>query len=199
MLNQPITYMKNQIKTISIATFSYFLLSFSNANEDKWYTKNGHIDFYSHTDVEDIKANNETVVSVLDQNNGKIEFKASINSFLFEKKLMQEHFRENYMESSTFPDAKYSGTITNNSSITYGTDGNYSVTTEGKLTLHGLTKEIKTNGKLIISNKGNDIKITSKINVKPEDYGIIIPSAVRTKIAPTIEINLDCKYTKLIK
>ena len=62
------------------------------ANGQKFMTKNGYIGFYSHTPMEDIKADNNQVASVLDISTGEMVFQALIKSFHFDRALMEEHF-----------------------------------------------------------------------------------------------------------
>ncbi len=41
----------------------------------------------------------------------KLSFQALMSTFHFKRALMEEHFNENYMESTKFPKAKFKGTI----------------------------------------------------------------------------------------
>ena len=68
----------------------------------KYMTRNGYIGFYSHTPIEDIQADNNQVASILDASNGELVFQVLLKSFRFEKKLMEEHFNENYVESDKY-------------------------------------------------------------------------------------------------
>ena len=64
-----------------------------------------------------------------------------MKSFEFKKKLMQEHFNENYVESDTYPNSTFKGKITNMDDVDLDTNGKYKVNVEGELTIHGVTKE----------------------------------------------------------
>jgi len=55
------------------------------AEAQKYITKNGFISFYSHTPLEDIKADNNQVASVLDASTGEIVFQVLIKSFHYSK------------------------------------------------------------------------------------------------------------------
>lgn len=81
--------------------------------QTRYMTKTGYIGFYSHTPVEDIKADNNQVASILDSQTGEMVFNVLIKSFVFEKALMQEHFNENYMESDKYPKASFKGKVSN--------------------------------------------------------------------------------------
>ena len=77
----------------------------------KYFTKDGKVSFYSDALMEKIEAHNTKAASVIDAENGQMEFAVLIKAFQFEKALMQEHFNENYMESSTYPKASFKGKI----------------------------------------------------------------------------------------
>jgi polyisoprenoid-binding protein YceI len=156
-------------------------------------TKNGHIRFFSHTPVEDIEANNHQVVSIFDPVSGKLQFMLLVKSFGFEKKLMEEHFNENYMESDKFPKASFEGSVINVQTINFKKNGNYPAQVKGKLTIHGVTKEIDVPGSIVINE--NQVSAKSVFKIKPEDYDIAIPELIRENIAKEIEISVDVIYT----
>ncbi len=158
----------------------------------KYMTKSGYIGFYSHTPIEDIKADNNQAAGVLDISTGDLVFQALIRSFKFSKALMEEHFNENYMESDKYPKASFKGKITNPGSVNFSKNGNYEVTVEGDLTIRDVTKKISVKGNLEVVTGG--INGTSKFNVVPEDYNIKIPGVVKDKIAKTLEVTVSMKY-----
>lgn len=169
-------------------------LSTTITDAQKHITKTGHVKFYSHTPIEDIEAINRQAVGILDTETGSMEFKLLIRSFEFEKALMQEHFNENYMESDEFPKSSFEGIIQNLQDIDFNTPGTYSVTVAGKLTIHGVTKDIKVNGDIEVTQ--NEIKTTSIFKVKPSDYNISIPDVTRKKIAQELEVTVNADYTR---
>ncbi|MBN2350133.1 MAG: YceI family protein [Bacteroidales bacterium] len=175
--------------------FLFIFLGFAmNISAQKLISKNGHIRFYSHTPVEDIEANNFQVVSILDPETGSVQFTLLIKSFEFQKKLMQEHFNENYMESDEYPKASFTGQINNLSEINFEKDGNYSAKVSGDLTIHGVTKKINTPGTIIVSK--DKVTATAVLIVLPEDYNITIPDVVKEKIAKEVEVTIDVSYNK---
>src|SRR5688572_32042482 len=107
--------------------------------QNLFFTRNGHIDFYSSTPMDDIKADNNKVTSIINVTTGEVEFSILNNAFQFEKALMQEHFNENYMESSKFPKSIFKGKITNLDKINFKSDGTYQASVSGDLTIHGVT------------------------------------------------------------
>ena len=178
-----------------------FLLTFSilffTANAQKYMTKNGYIGFYSHTPMEDIKADNNQVASILDTSNGDLVFQVLIKSFHFDTALMEEHFNENYMESDKFPKSSFKGTITNISSVNFSGNGIYDVTVEGDLTIRDVTNKVNAKGSIEVLPGG--INANSKFNIDPVDYKINIPGVVREKIAKNLEVTVNMKYAPLEK
>ena len=158
-------------------------------------TKNGFISFYGHTPVEDIKADNNQVASVLDTSTGDLVFQVLIKSFHFDRALMEEHFNENYMESDKFPKATFKGKITNLQSVNFAKNGTYDVNVEGDLTIRDATNKINAKGTIEVNAGG--INANSKFLISPEDYKINIPGVVREKIAKDLETTVTIKYSPL--
>ncbi len=167
-------------------------LSFS---QDKFYTKTGKIIFHSKAALEDIEGKNKTVTAVVDSKSGAIQFSVQMKGFEFEKALMQEHFNENYAESDKYPKAEFKGTIINNSEINYSKDGTYTAKVKGRLTIHGVTKDVETTGNFKISDR--TINATATFNVLMSDYNIKIPSIVKDKVSNNIKIVVDCNLEPL--
>jgi polyisoprenoid-binding protein YceI len=147
------------------------------------------ITFYSHTVIEDITARNEKVAAVLDSENGELAIIVVMNEFQFEKKLMQEHFNENYVESEKYPKARFNGRISNHSEVDYQKPGTYQVRVEGDMSIHGITREISTRGTIEVRRE--DIVARTKFLLNPEDYAIKIPRVVRKNISQNLEITAE--------
>ena len=163
--------------------------------QDRYFTKTGTIAFFSKASLEDIEAKNKTVTAVLDTKSGAVQFSVQMKGFEFEKKLMQEHFNENYMESGKYPKADFKGAVANNSSVNYSKDGSYNVTVKGKMTIHGVTKDVEAPGTIKVS--AGKIEATSTFNILLADYNISIPSVVKDKISNSIKITVDTKLEPL--
>ena len=180
-----------------LAFISILLFLFIAGNAQKYMTKNGFIGFFSHTSMEDIKAENNQVAGVLDISTGEMVFQALIKSFHFDRALMEEHFNENYMESDKFPKASFKGKITNLSSVNFSKNGTYEVTVDGDLTIHDATNKISTKGSIEVVTGG--INANSKFNIFPEDYKISIPGVVSDRIDKSLGVIVTMKYTPLEK
>lgn len=167
------------------------LFIFISADAQRYMTRTGYIGFYSHAPVEDIRADNNQVASILDTGTGEIVFQVLIRSFKFEKALMEEHFNENYLESDKFPRSHFTGKFKD--PVDMSKPGKYEVTVEGELTLHNVKKQISVPG--IIEVENGAVKASSKFNIAPEDYNITIPAIVRDNIAKIIEVTVKMNYT----
>jgi len=182
------------MKTSSTLIIAVLMLG-NIAFAQKSITKTGSVSFFSTSPMENIEAHNKQVNAALDVATGDFVFKILIKSFEFEKALMQEHFNENYMESDKYPNATFQGKVTNLSSIDFTKNGEYDVEVQGKLTIHGVTKDVTEKGKFIV--KDGTVQGLSKFNVKVADYDIKIPKAVVNNIAEAIEVTVDVKMNPL--
>ena len=124
------------------------------------------------------------------QKTGQIIFSVLIKSFKFVNALMEDHFNENYMESSKFPKANFKGFITNISEVNFEKDGVYNATAKGTLTIGGKSKEVNING-IITIEKGNPI-LKSNFKVKLTDF--IKGSYIGSQIAEEAKVVVTCKY-----
>lgn len=154
--------------------------------QNLFYTKSGSVSFYSKAPLEDIEAHNTNAVSIMDVESGAIEFAILIKAFKFEKALMQEHFNENYLESSKYPKATFKGNITNLYAIDFSNNGKYSATIEGKMTIHGVARKMTIRGQFIVD--GNEISGSANFPITIADHDIRIPKIVRDNIAQVVKV-----------
>jgi polyisoprenoid-binding protein YceI len=181
--------MKKLILTICVALFAGATHSFA---QKLFFTRNGHIDFFSSTTLEDIKADNDKVTSIVNISTGEMEFSVLNIAFQFRKQLMQEHFNENYMETPKFPKSTFKGKIINIDKINFQADGTYPAQVTGDLTIHGVTKSINATGNIIV--KDGKFRTQSTFMIIPENYNIKIPNLVRDNIAKEIKVTVDNSY-----
>jgi hypothetical protein len=165
--------------------------SFSAFSQGKFIDKNAFTSFYSSTPMENILGESNEVLTILDSSNGEIVFQALMTTFHFKRALMEEHFNENYMESTKFPKTKFKGTIEGfKKEMLTAPVANIKIT--GVLNVHGVDKTITVPG--TIGTDGGKLIATSKFKVTPEEYGIVIPSLVREKVGKEMEITVKATY-----
>ncbi|NEW81210.1 MAG: YceI family protein [Mariniphaga sp.] len=170
--------------------FAFALVFFNAGAQSRFFTKDAKINFNSSTPLEDIIAESNQATTFIDIEKNEIAFSVLTTSFKFRRALMEEHFNENYMESSKFPKAKFTGKIV--SPIDWKSEKQVVVDVKGDLTMHGATKPVTFKAQITPSK--SKITATSELKVTPEDFNIPIPSAVRDKIAKEVTIKIDAVY-----
>ncbi len=171
------------------------IMAMTSQAQNRYFTRNGKINFFSDAPMEKITARNSQGTSVFDAKTGQMEFAVLMKAFEFEKALMMEHFHENYVESDKYPKSVFKGTITDISTVDFAKEGTYPVNYKGSLTLHGVTKEI--NGKGTLSVKGGKVISHGDFIILLADYNIEIPSLVKDKVAKEVKIVVDAAYEKM--
>ena len=176
-----------------IALILFLLISFSTFAQ-KYFTKTGNTQFKASVEAfEPVEATNKSTTAIININSGEIASLLFVKAFNFRVALMQEHFNENYMDSSTFPKATFKGSISNfNFSNISSTEKKLLL--KGILTVRGIEKEIETLA--TFSKKEDKLLMVTSFGVKPEDFNIKIPKIVSSKIAGTINISLAYEFIK---
>lgn len=165
------------------------LCSFTPIQEKKM-TKTGTIIFEASVpSFEEVRGKNSAVTCILNTSNGEVAALALMKGFRFKIALMEEHFNENYIESSKYPKANFKGKIENfDVSKINTTSEDYTI--KGKLELHGKSKDITTTAK--IKKIGTDIEVKTNFPVNISDFDIEIPSVVSKKVSKKVII--DCNF-----
>lgn len=176
---------------ILIILFAYMLPM----NAQKYFTRDGKITFLSNAPMEEIRAKNERATSVIDLETGDVEWAVLINAFKFKKALMEEHFNENYMESTKFPKAIFKGTIEDIGAIPLDADGTYQGVVTGELEIRGVKKLVNSTIKFVVVD--GKIMGTSEITIFVADFNIEIPKVVRENIAKEVLVYIEAEYTLL--
>lgn len=171
---------------------TFVLLSF--ANISKLVSTKVHIKFFSTTPVENIEAHNYKAISTIDTQTGEVVFSVPMQSFEFEKSLMQKHFNQpNFLDTKKYPKAKMVGKITNLSEIDFKKNGTYTALVAGTMTIKDVSKPIQEKGTIIVN--GDKIEVKTKFNLSLADYGITFKKGKpATNIAKTVEVSLDASY-----
>jgi len=155
----------------------------------KLVSERGQISFFSDATLEDIQAVNKKAVSILNLATGDIGFSVQIKEFKFDQSLMEEHFNEKYMNAETYPRSTFQGKVTGFSPTAAGVQ---TVSAAGKLTIHGVTRDVDIPGTL--ENQAGKWQLKSKFKIRIKDYKIEIPQLLWEKVAEEVEINVDFVY-----
>jgi len=156
----------------------------------KYMTRTGYANFVADGIIkDDVAAKTNTVTAVLDPNTGQVQVRIPINSFVFRKALMQEHFNENYLESHQFPFANFKGQVADWDASMMQKSGIQKIKFIGKLEIHGMSKDVVEPGTMELS--GGQIRMATDLMITVADYGIKIPTLVRDKIAKEAAVHVE--------
>lgn len=163
--------------------------------QEKMITRTGQATIFSHTAAEDITANNYEVTGVINLSSGDIGISLPVQSFRFEKTLMQEHFNSSqFMNSKQYPVIILKGVIDNFSNTSLSKNGKYEVTVTGNLTIKGTTKPISEKA-IIEVNNGKAIVSTNFMVKDIGSYGVGKPKgSKKNNVADDIQITYKATY-----
>ncbi|HEX9509485.1 MAG TPA: YceI family protein [Puia sp.] len=169
--------------------------TYNSIAQTKFITRTGQASIFSHTAAEDIRANNNTVTGIINSLTGDVAISVPVQSFQFEKALMQEHFNSpRFMDSKQFPRIAWKGKIDNLSAIDFTKNGKYEAIVSGEITIKGVTKPLTGNANIEV-DKGK-VTVTTKLVVKDiSSYGIGKPSgSKKNNVADDIEVSYNAVY-----
>ena len=177
----------------------YFLLTIFiglmlGSNAQKYITKSGRIDIVSKSSLFTVEGINKKVASILNTETGELVISMLIRSFQFEEALMEEQFNGNYMESKSFPKSIFKGRISNINDIDFTKNGIYKTQVDGKITIHGVTRDIQEEGVITVSE--NMISAESEFYISLSDFDIKIEKAFKNSIEDKVLLKIDFKFSK---
>ncbi len=162
--------------------------------QEKYFDKNAVVIFEASEKLfEEVKATNSSATAIFDSKTNQIAALALMKGFRFKNSLMEEHFNENYIESSAYPKATFRGELIDLDFNDLGAEET-KVRVKGILKIRGKEKEIET--ELTLLKVAETISMTGQFVVSPSDFDIEIPKIVRNKIAKNVQVNLDFKLVK---
>jgi hypothetical protein len=179
--------------TISTFACAFLLLGISTTEllaQNKYMTRTGSAHFVADGIIkDDVQARSNTVTAVLDASNGQVQARIPVNSFVFRKALMQEHFNENYLESHRFPNASFKGSIQGWNEQMLQKSGPQKIRFVGTLEIHGVARDISEAGLLEVNNGLVHLETDFKVIVA--EYGIKVPALVRDKVAKEADVHIQ--------
>ncbi|MEH0153873.1 YceI family protein [Limibacter armeniacum] len=168
------------------------LICISTSQAQRYKSESATVSFYSEAPVENISAENQQVISILDLSNNEIAFVVPITGFEFEKSLMQEHFNEKYLESEKYPTSTFKGKITG---LSTPSPSPQEVQAIGKINIHGVEQEITATGTIV--KEDGIILLKSSFPIRLADFDIKIPKVVFYNIAEVVEVTMEIKYAPI--
>ncbi len=171
-----------------IKLLGYLLILALNAAQSQKIQFSGEVSFVSDAPLEKIMARSVKLQGVIDLRENVFAFKVPVQSIKgFNSPLQEEHFHENYMETSKFPYATYQGKLLDY--INVSKSGIQEIRSKGTFTIHGTSREriIRNN----VEVRNGKIFIKSEFFVHLEDHDISIPRIVQNKISEQIAVSLS--------
>jgi polyisoprenoid-binding protein YceI len=175
---------------------SIFIILFGSSFKGPYsvYTvSKGYIIFRSEAPLEIITARSNELRGGIETDTKQFLFSVRMKSFNgFNSALQKDHFNENYLESTKYPESIFKGKIIED--VDFTKDGVHQVRAKGNLTIHGITQERIIKGDLIIRN--GQISIQSKFSVLLADHNIPIPKVVHEKLASDINVEVNTELRR---
>lgn len=173
----------------SLLVFLLFSSGCIAQTNNQYFAQQGQMTFFSYTSVENIKAQNDQVQSLINLDSGEIAVSILMKAFKFEKSLMEEHFNVSYVESDLYPNASFQGRIIDfDPTIT----GSQTRVAKGDFTLRGISKPVSF--KVTVNNLGETLILEGEVEVMVKDYNIKIPALLSPNIAKNIQVNFNLEY-----
>lgn len=155
----------------------------------KYSSKKGQVAFEASVPLfENINAKDDNNVVILDADTGEMASISMVKNYKFTVKLMEEHFNENYAESSKYPKTTFKGKVLNFDK-TKLTASPQKYTIQGTLNFHGVDKAISSSA--TIYSKDGKIYLQGNFIARPADFKVTIPKVVTKKIAESVNVKYD--------
>ena len=179
-------------KIITILFAAIFFVGFLNAQTYK--TRDGNIFFNPNKDQshKDYASASKEATAVFKVETNEVALLVPMKTFHFNNALLEEHFNENYLPTNKFPNATFKGKLIGFNKDQLTKDGVYNMSSEGKVTMHGVTKDFKAPVKLEV--KGKTATFYCNFKIKAEEHNIKIPGLVKPKLADETPINATIKF-----
>lgn len=185
--------MKRKLIAATLVLVTLVISAFAPA-ANKLTSSKTHIKFFSTTVAEDIEAHNYKSVSTLDTQSGDVVFSVTMQSFEFEKALMQKHFNsDKFLDTQKNPKSKLIAKIVNLSDINFEKNGTYTAQIIGEMTINGKVNPFKE--KVNVTVNGKALLVKTKFNITLANYNIAFEKGKpSTNIAKTVEVTVEAEY-----
>jgi hypothetical protein len=182
------------MKKITLLVAVLFILLSNLVNAQTYKTRDAQIFFNPNKDQshKDYAAQSKEGTAVLKVETNDVALLVPMKTFHFNNALLEEHFNENYLHTDKFPNATFKGKLSGFSKDQLAKDGVYNISSEGQVTLHGVTKDFKAPVKLEV--KGKTATFTCSFKIKAEEYKIDIPGIVKPKLSEYTPIDAIIKF-----
>lgn len=155
-------------------------------------TKNGRVSLNFDLTIGKMDAKTNKAHSTMDIKTEAVLFNIKVSTFQFSNPILEQQFKDVYMEVEKYPETTFAGKIRGN--VDFKSDKPQKVIVDGVLGMHGITK--KRSIPATITFSGDKVKVYSKFKVKASEHKIAIPSGFFTSGKDEIQVVLNIDYTK---
>lgn len=155
----------------------------------KYSSKTGKVTFEASLPmVEDVYAKDDNNLVIMNADTGDIASVSVVKNFKFKAKLMEEHFNENYAETTKYPKTTFKGKILNfDKSKLNENPQNFNI--QGVLNFHGVDRNISSS--TTISSKDGKVFMKGKFVARTGDFKVTIPKMVMKKVAENVNVEYN--------
>jgi polyisoprenoid-binding protein YceI len=170
------------MKKLLFTTAALALLALA-ASAQTYKTRDGNIYFNPNKDQnnKEYSALSKEATAVLKVETSEVALLVPMKTFHFNNALLEEHFNENYLHTNKYPNGTYKGKLIGFDKGMLAKDGEYKLTSEGKVEMHGVTKDFKA--PVVLTVKGKSASFKCNFTITAEDHNIEIPGLVKPKLA----------------
>lgn len=173
------------MKKLIVSTFLLFMgaLVLNAQTADTYKTRDGNIYFNPNKNQKnkEYAALSKEATAIFKAASGEVALLVPMKTFHFNNALLEEHFNENYLHTNKYPNASYKGKLVGFDKAMLAKDGEYKMSSEGTVELHGVKQSFKAPVTMLV--KGKNVTFNCAFNIKAEDYKIDVPALVKPKLA----------------
>lgn len=144
-------------------------------------------------------AENQAVSGAIDALTGAVHIEVAVDGFKFVTPDVPEYintsttrrFKAYYLETDKFPDAFFSGKITELHKVNFSKAGNYPVEISGVITMHGVTREMVWQAEIRVADQ--QVSLKTNFTAALRDFNVRVPEALQDVFFKTVDIGLDCR------
>jgi hypothetical protein len=157
-------------------------------------TRDGNIYFNPNKNQgnKEYAALSKEATAVLKVETSEVALLVPMKSFHFNNALLEEHFNENYLHTNKYPNGTYKGKLVGFDKAMLAKDGEYKLSSEGTVDMHGVQKPFKA--PVTLKVKGGVATFVCNFTVKAADHNIEIPDLVKPKLAEATPLDATISF-----
>jgi hypothetical protein len=180
------------MKKILLAAFLTIVVLGLNAQTYK--TRDGNIYFNPNKNQssKEYAALSKEATAVLNADKSEVALLVPMKSFHFNNALLEEHFNENYLHTNKYPNGTYKGKLVGFDKAMLSKDGEYKLSSEGTVDMHGAQKPFKS--PVTLKVKGGVATFVCNFSIRAADHNIEIPDLVKPKLAESTPLDATISF-----